>query len=652
MPHDGQNELELSETTRRAVLAAAAGTLGTSAVGVGSAHPESEGDSGDHKKIGEEENIKDTEIAGYHSLGGVGTESVGGTVNEPHYGASTELILHEGRGLAFVGFFSSREPTEDRGLAIIDVSGYLDAESAAEAEDAEMSVVSFLRNDNPAAAVMDVNPSTDGEYVFISKQSVTALFGVRGVGEGTDTNAGQDASPQGDSLQAVDVSDPGNPEVVATWDVWGGLGPHNSNYHRIGGSDYVFACKGATIADSAMYVFEFDRTTETLREVNVYTLSGNLAQGEAGLNSEDGGLPVYSHDVVVQDDPKTGDPVAYWANFGGGARILDVSDPADIQEIGYANGDYVAHYVEPAPTLIDGERYFVIGEEISSGGGGEGDRSGWYLLANADPAFDDESPSTELDDFDRWALVGSGADFENFTLSPHNCDLNSNGLMAAGHYHGGTRFFDISGGAIDEIGHHRGTPENFEQFPEDAEGSVSRATPFHWTSELANGLAFSSGINTGTYVFSNTAGETDTAPEIGRNPTGSVDIDRADVADAYEGSVGTSTVRIRLEVTSDRPVVVRDRIPADFELDGGDDAVTYEAGGARYVEFTEPVDGQETRTAFVRLSGDTGTFDLGPAQYRIESYDGGDGTGETKYDRDAWRGLPGTVDTNVGIDTL
>jgi len=226
--------------------------------------------------------------------------------------------------------------------------------------------------------------------------------------------------------------------------------------------------------------------------------------------------------------------------------------------------------------------------------------------------------------------------------------------MAAGHYHGGTRFFDISGGAINEIGHHRGTPENFEQFPEDAEGSVSRATPFHWTSELANGLAFSSGINTGTYVFNNTAGETDTAPEIGRNPTGSVDIDRADVADAYEGSVGTSTVRIALEVTSDQPVVVRDRIPADFELDGGDNAVTYEAGGARYVEFTEPVDDGETqtRTAFVRLSGDTDTFDLGPAQYRVESYDGGDDTGETKYDRDAWRGLPGTVDTNVGIDTL
>ncbi|PSQ39671.1 hypothetical protein BRD13_02200 [Halobacteriales archaeon SW_5_70_135] len=111
MPSADPDESELSETTRRAVLAAAAGTLGTSVTGVESAHPGKDENSEDHGETDGEDNVIDTEIAGYHSLGGVGGESFGGHVGEPYYGVSTELVLHEGRGLAFIGFFSSREPT-------------------------------------------------------------------------------------------------------------------------------------------------------------------------------------------------------------------------------------------------------------------------------------------------------------------------------------------------------------------------------------------------------------------------------------------------------------------------------------------------------------------------------------------------------------
>ena len=56
-------------------------------------------------------------------------------------------------------------------------------------------------------------------------------------------------------------------------------------------------------------------------------------------------------------------------------------------------------------------------------------------------------------------------------------------------------------------------------------------------------------------------------------------------------------MKLTVEVTSDRPVVVRDRLPVGFTVTGGDDS------------------------------------------------------GEVRYDRDAWRGVPGTVDTNVEIGT-
>lgn len=52
-------------------------------------------------------------------------------------------------GLAFVSIFSSKRPTADRGLAVVDVSEYVDAEGRREAEAAEMGVLSFLRNESP-----------------------------------------------------------------------------------------------------------------------------------------------------------------------------------------------------------------------------------------------------------------------------------------------------------------------------------------------------------------------------------------------------------------------------------------------------------------------------------------------------------------------
>jgi hypothetical protein len=54
-------------------------------------------------------------------------------------------------------------------------------------------------------------------------------------------------------------------------------------------------------------------------------------------------------------------------------------------------------------------------------------------------------------------------------------------------------------------------------------------------------------------------------------------------------------VKLTVEVTSDRSVVVRDRLPVGFTVTGGDDS------------------------------------------------------GEVRYDRDAWRGLSDTVDANIEV---
>ncbi len=475
---------------RRTLLRALGG--GTAlAVGSGAANAhelgsgddaESTADGHDHTDASVHGATSDVELLDYHSLGGVGPSSASGSADSPHYGAITELRV---RGdYAYVGVFSSDNPTGDRGMAILDVSEFNAADSARDLRDAELEVVSFLRNDDAAAAVMDVKVSEDGDYVFISKQPYTAVFNETDPAPDT---GGDGTSASAAALQAVDVRDPANPRVVGTYDAWT-TGPHNATYHRIDGTDYVFAIHDTGDGTSGIWVFAFDRTTGALLLVNKWNADGNLTAGnvvDAGLN--------YAHDVTVQDDPRLGIPVGYFSYWDSGLFALDLSDPTAIEPIGHFSMS-TTHYAETA--FIDGKRVVVAGQEIQSASGGS---SGKVKLLDADGLDRGYDGSDNVEELDEWEWQAS-ASFSNFTLSPHNFDVTADGWVHLGHYHGGTRFLRIhpEDWSLAEKGYFQAATD----VPESSKmEGLNSAAPFTWCAVEQEGVVYTSDINTGVYAL-------------------------------------------------------------------------------------------------------------------------------------------------------
>ena len=620
-------DTSLRGLSRRSVLLGSVGLTGlVASTGLGSAHPGA-GDHGDH----EHDRAVSTEQVGYHSLGGIGSESFSGDPDEPHYGALSELRVQG--DLAFVSLFSSRDPTNDRGLAILDISEYRAARNKREVKDAEMTVLSFLRNDNPASAMMDVKVSDDAKYAFVSKQPLTQLFGEAGPTPNTKNSS---TSPSAAAVQAIDVSDPGNPQLVASYDAWA-VGPHNSEYHQIGGREYVFSMNGPNSATGGVYVLEFDRDAGTLTLVNYYT-SGPT------------GNTFYYHDLVIEDDPRTGKPYGYLANMGDGARVLDVSDPTAITELGVFDMTR-AHYVEPAPTLIDGKRVFIAGHEFGSDNDGY---TGFCYLVDADPIdeYDGESvdlgsasafdePASAGGELDKW-VYATDEEFDNYTLSPHNFDITAEGDVHLGHYHAGIRYLKIhppangatDGWSLEETGFfrsHEEVPQESRAEPlTDAVASLSSAAPYFWTAVETNGVSFASCINTGVYAVTHDDIRVGTATPV------DIEADREHSSSIFTAS---RTDRIDLTVEADRPVVVRDRLPASWEVIAGHEHTVSEVGERKIVEFQAPVT-DDTRTYFVEAPEESGSYRFGPLEYSP--------VGET-----TWRRLNGVVaDSSVlGVQT-
>lgn len=476
--------------SRRTVLRTTASGLALAAgVGTASAHEYGSSDSSssdghDHTDATLHGATSNVELVDYHSLGGLGPSSESGSPDSPHYGALTEI---RARGdYAYVGVFSSKGPTDDRGVYVVDISAFNDADSASDLRDAELDAVSFLRNENAASAVMDVKVSTDGDYVFASKQPFSAVYDDV---DPTTTTDGDSTSPGASALQAVDVTDPADPRVVGTYDAWD-TGPHNAAYHRIDGTDYVFAIHDTSDGTAGIWVFEFDRTTGALVLVNKWNADGNLTDG----NVVDDELN-YAHDITVQDDPRLDRPVGYFSYWNSGLFALDLSDPTDIRPIGHFSMP-VTHYAEPAPALVDGKRIVVAGQEQSSQTDGT---SGYVKLLDADGLDDGYDGSDNIEALDTWEWH-SDVSFSNFTLSPHNFDVTADGWVHLAHYHGGTRFLRVDTGdwSLAEKGYFQAA----KAVPEDSKmEGLNSAAPFTWGAVEQNGVVYASDINTGVYAL-------------------------------------------------------------------------------------------------------------------------------------------------------
>lgn len=685
---------ELDSEKRRAIIKGAAAALGVSAVGVASGHP----GSGDHGPEGGHDHHETDEYqmstVGYHSLGGKGTESLSGSPNEPHYGGISELRVKG--DIAAVGILSSHEPTIDRGVAILDVSAYTRADTRMEVENAEMSVISFVPNENGAASVMDVKFSDDGKYLFATKQPVALLFEAL-AGKPPEFRTEDDnqvSSATAGGIQAIDVSDPGNPEIVD--DIQLAFGLHNCYHQRISGEDYVFGVKGPTGESAGIYVFQFDRTSGKLQQVNFWNEGNDAAQGQ-GDNPNDN---PYAHDIAVVDDPVTGDPYAYLANWNTGARVLDVSDPQDIRELGRFQMER-AHTIEPVRRTVAGKRLFVVGQEnpgpdATTDDGtdenadiaGTGGHTGYYYLVDASGVEDDPSTSTDLGSASEdGAATGSGnelakwvwrldAEYANYTYSAHNIDVVDTEVggerrlfVSAGHYHVGTRMLEIEypGGPRDddrnkdtEDGHNGfseggegaggqstgrdgwgltevGWSRTHENVPEESKfGSLSAATPYHWCTVEENGIMFTSCISTGVYAMT----LDDPAVPVGTRTVLNPDVELSD-----DGSVFTAgqTDMVTLDVSTDAPAKVRLNVPNLWDVVGGDPHTVVEVADNTLVEFDATVDGDATLSVFLEpQEAPTGTvYTLGPVAVTPDV--------NAASDQQVWQSVPDTEDTNLVI---
>ena len=686
---------ELDGTTRRAVLRGVAATLGVSVAGVAGGHPGA-GDHDDEKHPHPAIDQENVGWHGYHSLGGRGSEEPFGAPENPHYGGVSEMKVHG--DLAFVGVLSSRDPTPDRGLAILDVSQYTRADSKEQLEDAEMFLLSYVPNENGAVSVMDVKVSDDGQYAFISKQPVAALYEDAEVR--TDpSNLGN--SPEAGTLQAVDVSDPADPEIVGRWDGWA-FGPHNSDHLRIGGTDYVFGVKGPIGENAGVYVVRFDRDTGAMALVNYWLDGHNYGAGELDDPTKGqyptSGYDYYVHDVRVERDPQTDWPIAYVAHLNNGAWVLDASDPRELETLGVFDM-YRSHEIWPI-TVTDGDgnprRVFVTGQEnpssdwsdelegVQLGSHGQnidGD-TGWLYLVDAQEIQPgDQSEPVDLGAAEehhdhsgpadaaaaKWQL-SDDVDFENYTLSLHNVepfevevpkgnspnsDAQVRQFVAAGNYHAGIRLLEFTevfhdNVNVDYIGNDNDAwgdpPSNGDDglgqvayFRSHAK-SVSDDSKMGTLSEATPNFwcaVEENGVVFGSGINTGAYAITLDDPDV---PVGSRTAADADVERDTDSALylGGGTARVTLSVEADRPVRVRDRLPRDCDADADAAHRTYDAGDGTYVEFADDVGGDDASALSYYAVGVGDDATLGPVEYSV---DGGD----------TWRPVPGTVESNLSV---
>lgn len=695
---------DLGEKTRRAVLRGVGATLGVGAA-AGSAAAHDWGTATDDPEVGDPDHpAEDTrgetheaEVVGYHSLGGVGPSSQAGRPTDPHYGGVTEIRQHG--DYAYVSFFSSDKQTPGRGMAIVDISAFNDADTQEDIREAELSVVSFLRNNNDGAAVMDLKVSEDGQYVFLGTQPYTALFTASEEGEAADpypTTDGEGFTATPGGIVAVDVSDPGNPETVGSIQI-SATGVHNHFHHRIGGEEYIFAVHDLGDGSEGMYVVHFDRSTGSLEVVNRWRFENNNRQGEVGTNS-----PAYIHDVEVIDDPRTGTPTAYLSYWPRGLWALDVSDPTDIEALGQFEMN-ACHFATPVPELVelpDGseKRVAIASQEIS---GSDYHTGRVYLvdcegLFEADPGFDAAERTDDgvarLGELDYWEwqreetfdsdeLYFGGPSLYSFSLSPHNSDVavhetddgDQEVWVHQAHYGGGVRFLKVTPGTDDGL---VGADDRFvtpEDHPDTAEGNEpdggeldgplgdhhetdwrlieeAWARPTFDTPEesrmkgLNDITPFMWGANESNGVTfcadinqGVVAVKADDVPIGGAPPV-------ADVSRVDDGDLFTAGQTNRVDISVDYltgaeggDVLVRDRLPDGWSrLEVADDATVVESGASQYVQFSAAATEGDTLTYMASAPSETGSYQFGPIQI---SQDGGT----------TWRTMPATTDTAVVV---
>lgn len=234
----------------------------------------------------------------------------------------------------------------------------------------------------------------------------------------------------------VDVSDPSSP-TLATFHPFPGTGVHTIDAGIVDGDLHVFALAGGV---SILRLESTPAGTELVR-VGRYVApgAGSIAEGSSAGTQERANevvRTVYGHDMDFRIDEETGQPLLYVAYAYQGLHILDLTTPSAPQPIsrwtpGGTGSPWYVHSVQTAQ--IDGTRVTVVGSEVFENRHETTPAPIWIL---------DTSDLSAPEEVGVWTNP-SGAGAHSLLLSTHFFRIDD-GTVHLAHYHGGVWSIDIS----------------------------------------------------------------------------------------------------------------------------------------------------------------------------------------------------------------
>lgn len=277
--------------------------------------------------------------------------------------------------------------------------------------------------------------------------------------------------PSSAGVFLVDVSDKSDPKLVDFFPLESG-GAHTVEAAIIDGDVYAFGLNWG------VNVLRLEDTPQGQRLVQVgkYVAPGAgeiVAGSPAGPQERTTELvrQVYGHDMTLVHDGQAGFPVLYVAYAYQGLHILDLSEPSAPQRIAKwvptgPGAPYYVHGVET--TFIDGERVTVVGSEVFENRNVDVPSPVWIL---------DTTDLARPDHVGTWTNPG-GHGSRNLLLSAHFFEL-ADGRVYLSHYHGGVWVLDISTpearAAPAAVGYYMPVENNGYRPPEDCCGAFDLA---------------------------------------------------------------------------------------------------------------------------------------------------------------------------------
>jgi hypothetical protein len=344
----------------------------------------------DHTDVAGHEHVESFELEGYNPLIG--------TSEEPT--SYADVDLHNTTAAV-----STKQP--QGGFVLVDV------------EDPDAPEVLSYYESGPNYQP-DAKFGPDGDYVFMATHGgavTTDPETVRGMQD--------DESPTPYGVHMVDVTDRRDPDFVSYMQC-GSSGVHNVHTTEVDGTTWVFgACYDSFVNRVVIgQVEEGPEGQETLVRTGEFSL-GSFVEGNRGS----------VHDMVVNEDPKTGDPILTVSYGSEGVVWVDISDPSSPEMLGQWNdmpmNEEFLHYAELYTETVDGKRIVVGAPEYWSH-----PHSGFTWIIDA---TDWENPET----LGTWRLSDDLTYETGYLYSPHNFELRDGKIFLA-HNHAGLHAIDFA----------------------------------------------------------------------------------------------------------------------------------------------------------------------------------------------------------------